>query len=83
MKEEVPRRDVLYDKDTLRQLNDKYGPESEIKRNVRTSATMYEIRTALRYWFGGEQTHRTSSRIWNTCEAVDNGMDRRKAEGRL
>ena len=77
--ETVDRIDVLYDKRTLKRLNDSYGPEgkateSEIKRHVKTSATMYEIRTALRYWFGGDRTRRTSQRIWDNCAAVEAGV---------
>lgn len=61
---EVDRLDVLYDPARLENLHERFAPETEIKRNVKTSAKTYEIRTALRYWFGGVQTHRTSSVLW-------------------
>jgi len=73
---QVPRERLLYDVETLRAARDAYGNEYDIKRNVKTSAVSYEIRTALRFWFGGQQSYRTSERIWRTCERVDEGEAR-------
>lgn len=70
---EVDRAELLYDKARLENLLDRFGQESSIKDNVKTSAKLYEIRTALRYWFGGTADHRTSDRIWRRCKAVDDG----------
>lgn len=70
----VPRAELLYDKETLAELVDEHGPPYEIKFAVDTSATLYEIRTAHRYWLGGSADHRTSERIWRNCKAVDDGL---------
>lgn len=70
---QVPRNRLLYDSDLLGEIVDEYGNAIEIKENVKTRATVYEIRTALEYWFGGRNNHRTSDRIWDRCEAVDEG----------
>jgi hypothetical protein len=45
-----------------------------LKENVDTSATVYEIRTAIRYWGSGSADYRTSRRVWMNCKAVDDGM---------
>jgi hypothetical protein len=45
-----------------------------IKEHVDTSAHVYEIRTAIEYWTGGQNdTHRYSDAVWNRCRAVENG----------
>jgi hypothetical protein len=53
--------------------NDVPPKATEIKAAVDTSAFVYEIRTALTYWFGGRMDHRESERVWSNCEAIDNG----------
>jgi hypothetical protein len=70
----VPRVRLLYDKDTLEPLRDEYESPAAIKDHVETAAKVYEIRTALRYWFGGSADYRTSDRIWKRCRAVENGL---------
>jgi len=70
----VPRDVVLYDEARLMDLRNEYGAETEIKLNVETSATLYEIRTAIRFWTDGQRSHRTSDRIWNRCKGVRQGM---------
>jgi hypothetical protein len=70
---------LLYDEETLSDVRDALAEEdvapkaTEIKRNVKTSATVYEIRTALTFWFGGRMSHRESDRVWSNCEAFENG----------
>jgi len=80
---EIPRRTLLYDKDVLESVYRDVGPESEIKRHVKTGATIYEIRSALKYWLGVDDgvEQRISQRIINTCAAVDDGVSPAKAEG--
>ena len=80
---EIPRRTLLYDKDVLESVYRDVGPESEIKRYVKTGATIYEIRSALKYWLGVDDgvEQRISQRIINTCAAVDDGVAPAKAEG--
>lgn len=69
---------LLYDKEYLGDVRDRLEEDgvtpkaTEIKRNVDTSATIYEIRTAITYWFGGRMSHRESDRIWTNCQAFDN-----------
>jgi hypothetical protein len=70
---EIPRDILLYDPEVLEGVNEEFGPATEIKHNIRTSAKIYEIRTALRYWFGGSSDHRTSDVIWMYCESVEKG----------
>jgi hypothetical protein len=75
---EVDKKRLLYDKDTLEDVRDGLEDEgvppkaTEIKAAVKTSAFVYEIRTALTYWFGGRMDHRDSKRVWSNCEAFDN-----------
>lgn len=71
---EVPRNRLLYDKEFLGNVVDDVGNAIEIKHEVKTSAHIYEIRTATEYWFGGQNDHRTSDAIWMACKAVDDGM---------
>jgi len=80
---EIPRRTLLYDKDVLESVYRDVGPESEIKRHVKTGATIYEIRSALKYRLGVDDgvEQRISQRIINTCAAVDDGVAPAKAEG--
>jgi len=70
----VPRDVLLYDEARLKNLMDTYGHETEIKVNIETSATLYEIRTAIRFWTDGQRSHRTSDRIWQLCKGVRQGM---------
>lgn len=67
------RAELLYDPTVLRQMRDRYGHAEGIKHHVDTPALIYEIRTALRYWFGGKNNHRTNDNIWDRCGAVDEG----------
>jgi len=75
----VDKNRLLYDEDTLDDVRDRceetgIAPKAtEIKRAVKTTATVYEIRTALTFWFGGRFTHRESDRIWSNCEAFKSG----------
>jgi len=73
----IDRRELLYNETTLSAMLDEYGRESEIKRFVKTSATVYEIRSALKYWFGLDdgEPRRISKRIVDACAAVDQGAD--------
>jgi hypothetical protein len=73
-RKEVPRKQLLYDEARLETLVDEFGNAIEIKENVKTTAFIYEIRTAIEYWFGGQADRRTSRGIWNRCKAVDDGM---------
>jgi len=74
----VHKNRLLYDKETLDDVRDKLvrhditPKATEIKRAVKTTATVYEIRSALEYWFGNRKTYRESDRIWSNCEAFDN-----------
>lgn len=67
------RQELLYDRERLRMVRDEYGPATEIKHAVDTPAFIYEIRTALRYWFGGNNNHRANDEVWARCEAVEEG----------
>jgi len=70
----VPKRRLLYDKDFLSDVQADVGNAIEMKAEIDTTATVYEIRTACEYWFGGQASHRTSDRVWGNCKAVDDGM---------
>jgi hypothetical protein len=80
MKVEVHRNELLYDKEYLNDLRDRLDENGvppnpvNIKRHTDTDAFIYEIRTALRFWFGGRASHRTSDRVWNTCKAIGDGV---------
>lgn len=53
-------RETLFDPVALEEAQKRFGGESEIKLEAdRCEPTVYEIRTALQFWFGG-QDHRTS-----------------------
>jgi hypothetical protein len=64
---------VLYDSECLGRLRDQYGNAFEIKANVDTTAKVYEIRTAIRCWFGGHMDYRTSDRIETNIDAFKDG----------
>lgn len=68
------RRELLYDRELLGHLVDEHGNAIDIKEAVDTPAFTYEIRTAVEYWFGGQNNHRTSDAIWMRCKAVDDGQ---------
>jgi len=71
----VDRDELLYNPTVLEAMYHEYGAESEIKRYVKTTAAVYEIRAALDYWLGinsGEQ-YRMSQRVRDECAAVDAG----------
>lgn len=71
---------LLYDEARLGTLIDEYGTAMNVKLNVATTATTYEIYTAVRYWFGGKKPQVTSynrqisQTVWNRCKGVENGM---------
>ena len=67
------RRELLYDSELLGHLVDRHGNAIDIKQAVDTPAFIYEIRTAIEYWFGGQNNHRTNDAIWMKCKAVDDG----------
>lgn len=67
------RRELLYDKQRLAQLRDEHENANKIKEAVKTPAFVYEIRTALNYWFDGKNTWRCNDNIWDRCKAVDEG----------
>lgn len=69
----IEKNRLLYDPAILEELVDEHGTPANIKLAIKTTAKQYEIRTAMRYWFGGQVTYRTSDRIWSNCEAVGNG----------
>lgn len=72
---EVDRNALLYDSERLAQVMDETDTNTPaaLKHAVKTTATIYEIRTALAYWKGDGQSFRTSDRIWSNCEAFENG----------
>lgn len=72
-REKYGRCEVLYDEETLHDLAVEHESEVAIKEAIKTPAFVYEIRTAIRYWAGGTNDHRCSDRIWDRCEAVDEG----------
>lgn len=63
--DEIDRIELLYDKTTLMAVHDRYGDASEIKKHVKTTAKIYEIRTALVYYKGEKATWRTNDCVWN------------------
>lgn len=71
--ETVSREELLYNEGRCLDLHDKYGDAHNIKKHVKTSAKIYEIRTALRYYLDGRATHRTSDAIWRRVRLVDRG----------
>lgn len=73
-RKDVPQKQLLYDEARLETLVDEFGNAVEIKENVTTRAFIYEIRTAIEYWFGGQNSHRESDRVWKNCEAIDEGQ---------
>jgi hypothetical protein len=81
--EQVDREDLLYDPVTLERLFEEYGPATEIKRHVKTRATVYEIRAATWYWVQDKGCPRSTrgsnaaQHVWKTAKAIDNG----RAEG--
>ena len=77
---EVEKNRLLYDKETLDDVRDALEENgippkaTEIKQAVKTGAFVYEIRTALTYWFGGRMSHRESKGVWRDCKAFDDGQ---------
>lgn len=76
---DAPKNRLLYDEayldDVRERLTEKGIPPkaTEIKHAVKTSAAVYEIRTALTFWFGGRMSHRESDRILSDCQAFKKG----------
>lgn len=76
---DAPKNRLLYDEayldDVRERLTEKGVPPkaTEIKHAVKTTAAIYEIRTALTFWFGGRMSHRESDRIWSNCNAFKQG----------
>lgn len=51
----------LFNAQKLDVLRTEFGKESEIKmKSDKCQPMLYEIRTALAYWFDGDMSHRTS-----------------------
>lgn len=71
MTDTIGRIDLLYDPQVLRNARDRYGPPTEIKANVDTTAKVYEIRTALRFWGGGQDGVRTNTCVWRRLKWHD------------
>jgi len=77
-KERIEKERVLYDEETVERLHEEYGPATEVKRNVKTTATVYEIRAAQWYWVMNKGCPRRSrsanaaAHVWKTARAVDN-----------
>lgn len=71
--ETIHENRVLYDRECLERLHEQHGNAFEIKSAVDTTAKVYEIRTALRCWFGGEMDYRTSDRIEGNVAAFKSG----------
>lgn len=78
-KERIERERILYDGLTVERIVDEYGPATEIKRNVKTTATVYEIRAATWYWVFGNGRPRqdfasnASAKVYDIAKAVDEG----------
>jgi hypothetical protein len=70
----IDRNELLFNPMVLDQMVERHGSPLNIKLNVQTTAKQYEIRTAIRYWFGGKASHRTSDGIWDDCKAFDDDM---------
>lgn len=69
----VPREDLLYNQSFIRELFEEYGDASEIKRHVKTSAKVYEIRTAIYFWRESHDScFRTSDAMWSKLELFVN-----------
>lgn len=77
---EIDRIELLYNEQRLADLEQQYGKATEIKRHVKTTAKVYEIRTALRYWNGERATHRTDDCTWYRLEAFDDGVTAAEAD---
>jgi len=75
LEREIERDELLYNKPVIAGLYDEYGCESEIKKHVKTDATMYEIRAALKHHLGvtSGEMYRLSQRVLDECAAVDAG----------
>jgi hypothetical protein len=78
-KEPIHKNRVLYDKECLTDLCDRFGNNAvSIKANVKTNAKVYEIRTAMACHFDDGidddgMTSRYSRRIESNCEAFQRG----------
>lgn len=72
-RDEVPKNKLLYDTATLRHYADEYGRATNIKQHVKTTATVLEIDTALRYWNGRGRNWRTAEKVIQHCEEIEAG----------
>jgi hypothetical protein len=78
-REAVDREAALYDRETVERLVEEYGDATAIKRHVRTSAMVRELRAATWYWVydkpcpGAGKSSMASQRVWETAKAVDEG----------
>lgn len=76
---EVSKNRLLYDKQTLDDVRDRLvrhdvpPKATEVKAAVKTTATIYEIRTAIEFYNGSSLSHRESERVWSNLEAFENG----------
>lgn len=71
----VSRDELLFNEQRLLDAHEQYGKATEIKAHLDTSAFVYEIRTALRFWKGERANHRTNDALWTRLEAYENGHD--------
>lgn len=73
---EIDTTDLLFDRNVALEMREQYGPATEIKKHVKTSAKVYEIRTALRYYEDGHQSCRTCDATWYRVKSVhEDGLD--------
>jgi len=76
---EVDKEDILFCEPRLMELSEKYGNAFDIKLNVKTTAHIYEIRTALRFWRDDRRTHRESKTLWVRLEHYSDGATAEEA----
>lgn len=78
-REAVDSEAALYDRETVERLVEEYGDATAIKRHVRTSATVRELRAATWYWVYDQdrptsgKSSMAAQRVWDTAKAVDEG----------
>lgn len=70
---ELDRTELLFDEERILNLLEDYHCATEIKRHVKTTAKVYEIRTAIQYWIAGSPDWRSCRATWTRLEMVDSG----------
>lgn len=70
--DEIERLDLLYNEQRIMALHEQYGDATEIKKHVKTTAVVYEIHTALRFWNDKTATHRTNDCLWDRLQWFKN-----------